>query len=153
VIGPLNFIILRRMRRPELAWATIPALVLLFSIGAYVLGYGSKGGELLTIRAKVVHSASEVQDAQAVQAWGIFSPNRGSYKLNIGADGVVSQFQSGGGGGPNSEGWGRVSAGANGTSVDTVLINTGSLKGFAVEDSVKAPSPLEAELHLDGDTI
>src|SRR5205085_852445 len=43
LIGPVNFIVLRRMRRAELAWITIPALVLIFSVGAYLIGYQSKG--------------------------------------------------------------------------------------------------------------
>jgi hypothetical protein len=153
LIGPVNFIILRRRRRPELAWATVPALVLIFSVAAYVLGYGAKGGDLVTIRAKLAHSAPEVQAAQAMEAWGIFSPNRGTYRLNISADSVVSQINRIGGAGSNTGTAARVSGGNGATSVDNLNINTGSLEGFTVENTVKAGSPLEADLHLDGDSI
>lgn len=72
LIGPINFMVLRRMRRAELAWITIPALVLVFSIGAYLIGYQSKGGDLIMIRANVAHSAPGVQLASARQFAGSF---------------------------------------------------------------------------------
>ena len=52
IIGPLNFIILRRMRRTELAWFTIPVGVVLFSVVAYMLAVGSKGAPSASKRSR-----------------------------------------------------------------------------------------------------
>src|SRR5438552_13258935 len=81
LIGPVNFIILRRMRRSELAWATIPAMVLIFSIVAYLIGYQAKGGDLVMIRASVTHSAPGLQEVDAREFTGIFSPLRNNFRL------------------------------------------------------------------------
>lgn len=42
LVGPLNFIILGRLKRRELAWITVPALALVFAAGAYVAGRGTR---------------------------------------------------------------------------------------------------------------
>jgi len=39
VIGPANFLVLKRLHRRELAWITIPALVLIFTIVGLVAGF------------------------------------------------------------------------------------------------------------------
>ena len=150
VLGPINFIILRRMKRPELAWATVPALVIVFSVGAYLIGYGSRGGDLTTIRTKIAYASPDTQDVQAMQVWGLFSPVRNTYKLNIGADSVVSELNAFGG--PGSGSTSQVLGGST-TSVNNVIINTGSLSGFAVQNDLRTEPPLEADLHLNGDQI
>ncbi len=38
VVGPLNFILLKRIRKQEYAWLTVPALVILFSAISYLAG-------------------------------------------------------------------------------------------------------------------
>lgn len=40
LVGPVNFMVLARLRRRELAWLTIPAISLVFALGAYVAGVG-----------------------------------------------------------------------------------------------------------------
>ncbi|HEV8266876.1 MAG TPA: hypothetical protein VGR00_01530, partial [Thermoanaerobaculia bacterium] len=41
-IGPLDYLVLKRFRRLSLTWATYPALVLLFSFGAYAAATATK---------------------------------------------------------------------------------------------------------------
>ncbi len=38
LVGPVNFVVLRRLRRPELAWFTVPALSVLFVAGFWLAG-------------------------------------------------------------------------------------------------------------------
>lgn len=47
LVGPLNFIILGRMKRRELAWITIPVMALVFAAGAYVAGRGTRNVPIL----------------------------------------------------------------------------------------------------------
>ena len=51
IIGPINFLILRRINRRELAWITIPALVLLFSAITFFTG-------LIDLRASTLRFAN-----------------------------------------------------------------------------------------------
>ncbi|NTW97497.1 MAG: hypothetical protein HGB28_02995, partial [Oscillochloris sp.] len=43
VVGPVNFLVLRRLRRVDLAWVTTPALVAIFLLGAYGVSFVLRG--------------------------------------------------------------------------------------------------------------
>ena len=43
LIGPLNYIILRRLDRREWAWITMPILIVGFAVGAYGFGSALRG--------------------------------------------------------------------------------------------------------------
>lgn len=152
IIGPVNFIVLRRIRRTELAWVTVPVLVLVFSVGAYLLAFQSKGGELVAIRANVVSTYPGVEQASFAQHFGLFSPIRRTYKFSLGADSVVTEM--------NSYGYYQAGSdmpapvvGGNPTTINNVNINTWSLKGFVAEHSSKAESPVETKLVLGDNMI
>ena len=46
LVGPVNYVMLRWLRRPGLTWFTVPMLVLLFSIGVYLLAVRIKGSDV-----------------------------------------------------------------------------------------------------------
>ncbi|MEO8288981.1 MAG: hypothetical protein ABI670_21430 [Chloroflexota bacterium] len=150
-IGPVNFIILRRMRRTELAWITVPVLVGLFSVVAYLLAYQSKGGELVSIEANSVNTYPGVEQATLTQQFGLFSPVRRTYQISLPAESVVTEMNSYGYYQAGTDGSSRV-LGGNTTTISNVNINTWSLKGFVAEHTAKAQSPVETSLHL-GDNI
>jgi hypothetical protein len=151
IIGPVNFIVLRRMRRTELAWVTMPALVLLFSVGAYLIAFQSKGGDLVAIRANVIGTYPDVEQATSIQHFGLFSPVRRTYNLSLPADSVITEMNSYGYYQAGSDGAAAV-VGGNPTTINNVNINTWSLKGFVAEHTDKAESPVETNLSL-GDNV
>ncbi|HVE76615.1 MAG TPA: hypothetical protein VND22_07610 [Actinomycetota bacterium] len=65
LVGPLNYIVLRKLGRKDLAWFTIPALALLFSAGAYGLAQGNRSGTSLE-QAKMVLATPEGQSGSQV---------------------------------------------------------------------------------------
>jgi hypothetical protein len=151
IVGPINFIVLRRMRKQEWAWATVPALVLVFSVGAYLIGYGSKGGDSVVLRADLASTAPGAERANLTQFLGIFSPSRNTYGLAAGPEVLVSEmgtfsFESR----PNNPV--RVVAGAE-TRVEDININTWALRGFMSESATEAQSPLELDLTLQNSLI
>ncbi len=85
VIGPLNFIILGRMRRRELSWLTIPACVVAFGLLFFLLGYQTKGGSILINRASVTYGQVDGNEARVSSIVSIFSPGRASYDLRLGS--------------------------------------------------------------------
>ncbi len=88
-IGPLNFILVRALRRRELAWISVPLLVLAFSGAAFVIGSQARGNQpilnrLAIVQAQLAHSASGTMPAARVSGIvGIFSPNRATYRLRF----------------------------------------------------------------------
>ena len=155
LVGPVNYVILKRLRRAELAWVTIPAMVAVFAALAYFIGLQSKGGELLTIRGNVVHTIQGLDRAETRQYLGVFSPIRRTYRLEIASDAIATEIDpygynySGGSGGGKLP---TVLASGSATTIENVNVNTWSLRSFMAESTVRADSPLEADLRL-GDNV
>lgn len=80
---PVNYYVLRRKSKLELAWVTTPAIVLLFSFGAYVIGYTMKGGSLILRQATFVEASSGSRCARAISYASLFSPARRNYDVQI----------------------------------------------------------------------
>ncbi|HST04290.1 MAG TPA: hypothetical protein VLQ48_06090 [Chloroflexia bacterium] len=148
IIGPINFTILRRIRRTELAWFTIPAGVVLFSVIAYMLALGSKGGNLVAIRVNAINTAEGVPVATLEQHFGLFTPLRSTYRFSLDANSAVTEMNPFGyyqtRGTDNSP----VSAGGGTTTINNVNIDTWGLRSFVAEHTAVLESPLEADLHI-----
>jgi hypothetical protein len=82
-IGPLNYFVLRRLRKPELAWITIPALVVLFTTVTYITGFQFRGTTPTLHRLAVVSARAGAARAQADLLVGLYSPQRRSYDLRV----------------------------------------------------------------------
>src|SRR5260370_82991 len=83
-VGPINYLILRRLKRRELAWVTVPALVVVFSAGAYFTGYQVRGGQASLHRLAVVQVWPNADQAQVDGLVGVFSPRRTAYDVVFG---------------------------------------------------------------------
>jgi hypothetical protein len=83
VIGPLNYLVLRRLDRREWAWFTMPAFVLAFAAAAY--GYGSilRGTDVVINEIAIVRGAPDATEGTAQDYFGVFSPTRGTYLIQI----------------------------------------------------------------------
>lgn len=89
VVGPLNFYLLRKRRRLELAWATIPALSVVFFLAVYAYGVVSKGGDQHYARAEILH-LGEGSSEGLLLSYGVqFSPRRSVYEFDAGEAGSV----------------------------------------------------------------
>jgi len=91
VLVPVNYLLLRRKRRLEMAWVSTPAIVLIFALGAYAIGYTMKGGELRLCECRVIEGSSGARFARAVSNAFVFSPARRSYDLAVADPTAISQ--------------------------------------------------------------
>lgn len=89
-IGPANFIYLRSINRGERAWLTIPAIIAVFTITAYLMGLQFKGNSVLVNQMAVVTGLAGNETGQVEAAVGVYSPRRGSYDV-IFEDDVVTR--------------------------------------------------------------
>jgi hypothetical protein len=89
VIGPLNYLVLKRLKRRELAWLTIPGIVLVFSGAAYVSGYQLSGTRALLHQLTVVQVWPDSDRAQVDSLIGLFSPRRATYDVEFAPDFLV----------------------------------------------------------------
>ncbi len=81
LVGPVNYLMLRKADRRTWAWLTVPALAVLFSGLAYVSGSQLRGNEPILHRLLVAYVPAGADQGRATQTVGLFSPRRRRYTL------------------------------------------------------------------------
>ncbi len=83
LIGPVNYVILSRLKRREWAWFTIPILIVIFSVMAYTFGVNLRGASVTITRLAVVRGWAGLEQARADAVIGVLSPTRAAYDLTV----------------------------------------------------------------------
>jgi hypothetical protein len=83
VLVPLNYYFLKARDKKEYAWLTTPAIVLVFSVGAYLIGYGFKGGRTLVAKVGLLEARSGQTRAAGLAYFGLFSPRKTTYDIQV----------------------------------------------------------------------
>lgn len=83
IVGPINYLILKRRNRPELAWVTIPVLVLIFAGLSYLFGFQIKGNESILNQIVVYVGQVGSPYARVNRVLGLYSPGRETYRLGL----------------------------------------------------------------------
>jgi hypothetical protein len=92
LIGPISYIVLRRMDRRELAWVTAPLLVVVFTACSFGIGNSMKGSEVIVNQISLIRS-SGVGGAATIESYaGIFSPDRETYDLTVEEDALMAKL-------------------------------------------------------------
>lgn len=81
ILGPINFYLLRKIKRRELGWITIPGFVLLFSMLVFISGSISRGQKPILHRLSIVQSWPGSPRARVDGVLGVYSPNRATYEV------------------------------------------------------------------------
>jgi hypothetical protein len=90
LIGPINYIVLRRLDRREWAWVTMPVLIAVFAVGAYIFGSALRGSDLIVNQVAIVRGAPDATEGSAQVYLGVFSPTRGTYQLAVKGGALLS---------------------------------------------------------------
>jgi hypothetical protein len=144
VIGPLNYLVLQRLRRPELAWLSIPLTVLVFVVATYTYGLTTRGGQPQVSQLTLVQAVEGQGSGQATAFVGLFSPRRATYTLRFPPEALVSEansFESGALDAP-------VRWTDGGTDVPEALVDVSSLRAFVFEQAVDVPAEVESSLRI-----
>jgi hypothetical protein len=137
IVGPLNYLILRRLKRQEWAWISIPALVILFTLVAYFSGFLMRGVRPTLNRLAVLQAWDGVDQAQAHALVGIYSPGRTKYTLQAGSSFLPYPFD-----GSNqilqaNNNWLSLQQGAE-MFLPDVLVESGGMKSASLSGSLPA---------------
>jgi hypothetical protein len=90
LIGPVTYLVLRRLDRRELAWIVAPVLVIVFSAVSYGIGASMKGSQIIVNQIAVVRSSTDGTSASVSTYAGIFSPTRATYDLTVRGEALLS---------------------------------------------------------------
>ncbi len=153
LVGPVNYLVLRRIDRREWAWVSIPLLIVGFTVGAY--GIGRRAPRQRRHRPRGLdrprRRVTAGRGTSLVYA-GVFSPSRRTYQVERARAGPSSRRRS----------TATSSAAIPGRRLDIVqgepsrirdlAVGFGSLRTIRAETPVAVPT-LEADLRLEGDTV
>jgi len=84
VVGPLNFLVLSRVKLHQLTWISVPSIAVFFVIMALVVGNRLVGIRPILNQLSIVQVWSGISTARVDGLIGLYSPRRASYELEIG---------------------------------------------------------------------
>ncbi|GAB4479499.1 MAG: hypothetical protein Kow00124_25190 [Anaerolineae bacterium] len=148
VIGPVNYLVLHRLKRREWAWFTIPALVLIFAAAAYVSGFSLRGSRVIVHRLAVVQSWSGDDTARIDALVGLWSPRRSGYDVQLEPGYLARQVPRALGGGLAAVSDFNVEQGGAVTLRD-LRVDVGSIQPFIVEGYTRSAPRIEGDLRLN----
>ena len=90
LIGPINYLVLRRLDKREWAWVTMPVLIAIFAVGAYGFGSALRGSDVIVNEVAIVRGAPDATEGSAQVYIGVFSPTRGTYQLALPGGALLS---------------------------------------------------------------
>jgi len=151
LLVPINYQVLKWRKRLELAWVTTPALVVMFSIVAYLMGYSMKGGRLLLNQLSLVETRAGARTAGVTSFAGLFSPAKTTYDIGLDTpNGVISdvplRVQA-------QEGPGLTLVEGERMLLQRVPMNMWSMRVFRMEGSADLGRGLDADLALSGGEV
>jgi hypothetical protein len=161
IVGPLNYLVLRRQRRLQWAWATIPAITLIFTAGAFGIGYGLRGSDLILNKIAVVETRpggaeASRNDATVTSYMGLFSPRMQSYEIAVQGVNLISPmagYDSGPWGGGPSTGGEMVLQQGEPSLVKGLTVNQWAMQSFMAEGIWEDFGSFRGELRLENEAL
>lgn len=159
IVGPLNYLVLRRYDRRDWGWLSIPAVALLVIGGVYVGAFKLKGREVMANEIAVVTLRPELKLQKVESYVGVFSPTRNDYRISLPGNPLVTNIPSYDGiyYDPQLDGDQpllimRVTYGTR-TDVQFTNMSNWSLRSFAMQRYEAAAGGIAANLHGEGDRV
>ena len=147
VMGPLNFLVLRRTKRRELAWMTIPALVIIFSCVFYATGFSFRGFTPIMNRLMVAQAWDGVPQANVKALVGVYSPVRAGYDVTA-AEGFMPRAFSGSFGDLQADNQWAVLQQDDSMTLPDTRVEIAGMKALILEGSLPA-LPISHTLTID----
>ena len=153
VIGPVNYVALRLIGRRELAWFTIPAIVVIFAVLAYFTGFSLRGTQATLNRMTVVQVWPGQERARVDGLVGILSPRRTAYTITADPGLTLRPLPETDGAGGFAPMLATVEIG-QGTAfmAEDVLVDASVIAGFASNGFVDGAPQVEAAARITPDS-
>jgi len=145
LIGPVNHLVLRKLDRRELAWLTIPTLIVGFTACAYLTGFQIRGGRPIVHHLTLVYVPEGAETGRAGGLVGLFSPRRTAYNVYL-PQAQVRLLSGSASTGPAPPML-HVTQEADGSTITDLRVDVGGVRPLIAEGYVDVPA-VEANLRL-----
>lgn len=152
IIGPVNYLVLRRLNRRELAWLTIPALVLFFCGLSYVTGVVFAGNNITINQVSLVYGEAGSDQGKVTSLLALYSPQRDRFDMTLPGDVLARPFDRNEG---NMAGFGNLSAvsQAGEVTLQGIQVDVSGIETFVADSYQPLPALTgRVALRLDGST-
>jgi hypothetical protein len=136
-LGPANYLALRLLKRRELAWISIPALVIIFSALAFLVGGFSRGRSPIINQLAIVQVWPDTGLARVDGVAGIYSPRRATYQVEFSEPFQVHQITGDYGSSPRDI---TILQSPELVTIPNLRIEVGAIQSYAVEGTISAPA-------------
>jgi hypothetical protein len=86
VAGPVNYLVLKKKDKREWSWITIPAIVAIFSLGIYIIGFGTRFSTAVCSIVSIIEFKNDSKSVDVTAHTGLFNPKRGTLKIHTSKD-------------------------------------------------------------------
>jgi hypothetical protein len=152
LVGPVNYLVLRRLDRREWAWVTIPLLIVGFTVGAYAIGAAMRGGQVIVNEVAIVRGGGDADRGSALVYAGVFSPDEATYQVRVPGPALVSSPINGDFAGGQVGSTSMDILQGDPTLVRDLLIGYGGQRSVRIETPASLPR-LASDLRLSGSTV
>jgi hypothetical protein len=83
VLGPVRFLLMKRLKRRDWSWRIILSSIVIFSLLSYGLAYIEKGSSILSDSITIAQLSGNGSSAHFTTYMGVFVPNEGDYQVHI----------------------------------------------------------------------
>ena len=147
LLGPVNYLVLRRLGRLDWAWLSVPLIVAVFAGGLYLAGFGFRGSQSELNQISVVQAAEGHNLSAATSFIGVFSPRRTTYTLTLPPAALVHDLTGWNDLGINQT---QVVYRAGGVELPDFLVDVRSVRTIMAESSLDQPAPIESQFTTNG---
>ena len=153
LIGPINYYLLRRAKRRELAWLTIPGIILFFTGLAYLIGFQVKGNDVIVNQMNVVYGYVDAETARVQSIVGVYSPRRDRFDITLPKESAAQQFDRNFGSTLGSSGNGTIVR-SNEVTVENMRVDVSGVEVIMVNSYQTMPAIAgSATLQPDGSSF
>jgi hypothetical protein len=158
LVGPVTYLVLRRLDRQALGWVVVPTITVVFGLLTYGLGLAQRGGDVVLNQVTLIEPVDGTAQARVRSFVGIFSPERRSYTLAAGGPGgeaallrpisIQGPWDVSGG----SVGGVYLQEGSSGAATDGFEIAQWSMRALTADVIIPGVAA-EARIVVDGDKL
>lgn len=151
VIGPLNYLLVSQLKKRELSWFTIPILVTIFSVAAYLVGFSLKSANVIVHRLAVIQTYPGSDAARMDGLLGVWSPRRRAYDISLESGTLPQRLDTSMGGAMISNSSGLSLSLDDSPLLQDEQIDASSLKSYILQGTVNDAPQVEGDLiaHFD----
>lgn len=155
IVGPVNYLVLRRLKRMHWAWITIPTLTLLFTAAAFGIGYGLRGNDLILNKIALIETRKD-GNASVTSYMGLFSPRLEAYEVSVEGENLISPmtgYDTNVWGGSPTSGGEMVFVQGQTSTVRGLSVNQWAMQSFMSESAWQDFGDFSGKLRIENEAL